>query len=266
MTGEEKPKIAFFDFACCEGCQLSVLQMDECLDLLQQIEVVNWREVSSERRQDYEIAFCEGSITTEHDMERIRKVRDQAQILVSLGACASIGCRNALKNRYPMEESLKLVYGDKADCFETLPAQPVTAVVDVDYQIQGCPAGVPEIATVFKKILTGQDHTPSNDPVCVECKRKDNLCVYEKGLICLGPITRCGCDAICTTFGDGCQGCRGLIDDANINAASRVLTAKNLHPIMARVVQEHQLSKQEVLNKVAVYNRPRLREGQDGDA
>jgi coenzyme F420-reducing hydrogenase gamma subunit len=239
--------------------------MDECLDLLQQVEVVNWREVSSERRQDYEIAFCEGSITTEHDMERVRKIRKQARILVSLGACASIGCHNALKNRYPMEESLRLVYGEKADYFETLPARPVTAVVEVDYQIQGCPTSLPEIAVVFKKILSGQDHTPSNDPVCVECKRKDNLCVYEKGLICLGPVTRCGCGAICTTFGDACQGCRGLIDDANVQAAVRALTGEDLHSIMARVVGEHQLSKQDIINKIAIYNRPRLKEeGNDG--
>jgi len=266
MSGEGKPKIAFFDFACCEGCQLSVLQMDECLDLLQQVEVVNWREVSSERRQDYEIAFCEGSITTEHDMERVRKIRKQARILVSLGACASIGCHNALKNRHPMEESLRLVYGEKADDFETLPARPVTAVVEVDYQIQGCPASLPEISTVFKKILTGQNHAPSNDPVCVECKRKDNLCVYEKGLICLGPVTRCGCGAICTTFGDACQGCRGLIDDANVYAAVRVLTGEDLHSIMARVVDEHQLGEQDIMNKIAIYNRPRLKEDWDDGA
>jgi coenzyme F420-reducing hydrogenase gamma subunit len=237
--------------------------MDEALDLLKQVNVVNWREVSSERREDYDIAFCEGSITTEHDLKRIRKIRNQAKTLVSLGSCASIGCHNALKNRYPMEESLTLVYGEGADYFETLPARPVTAVVDVDYQIQGCPASLPEIATVFKRILTGQRHSPSNDPVCVECKRKDNLCVYEKGLVCLGPVTRCGCKAICTTFGDACQGCRGLIGDANVDAACRVLTGKGLHAIMAQVVDKHKLSKQDIMDKIAIYNRDRLREDRE---
>ena len=232
--------------------------------MLQQVTVVNWREVMSGGGHDYEVAFCEGSITSHHDEQRIRDIRKQAEILVSLGACASIGCHNALKNRRPMEEALRLVYGDRAHYFETLPARPITAVVDVDYQIQGCPASLPEIATVFKKILTGQNHSPPNEPVCVECKRKDNLCVCEKGMVCLGPITRCGCGAICTTFGDACLGCRGLIDDANVEAVSRVFTSEDHHEIMAGVVRTQGLSKEEIVDKIAIYNSSALKKG-EGD-
>jgi coenzyme F420-reducing hydrogenase gamma subunit len=105
MRLRHKPKIAFFDFACCEGCQLTVLELEErLLDLLQHVEVVAWREVMTGARDDYEIAFCEGSVTCQEDVERIKKIRQNAEILVSLGSCASIVCHNALKNQWPMEE------------------------------------------------------------------------------------------------------------------------------------------------------------------
>ena len=171
---ENKPRVAFFGFACCEGCQLSVLQVDDILELLAHVKVVAWREVMSEKSDDYDIAFCEGSITRQADLERIKRIRKTARTVVSLGACASIGCHNALKNRRPMEDSLRHVYGDEAHFFETMPARPITDIVDVDYQIQGCPASLPEISLVFKHILSGKTYVPPNEPVCVECKRRDN--------------------------------------------------------------------------------------------
>jgi coenzyme F420-reducing hydrogenase gamma subunit len=255
MKSQSKPRIAFFDFACCEGCQLSVLELEATLlELLEHVEVVAWREVMSTAGDDYDIAFCEGSITRQQDVDRIKQIRATADVVVSLGACASIGCHNALKNKWPMTEALELVYGPDAHYFDTIAARPVTAVVTVDYQVQGCPVSRPEFETVFKHILTGQDYEPPNQPVCVECKLNDNLCVYEKGMVCLGPVTRCGCNAICTTFGDACQGCRGLIDDANLEAAVTVLTAERLHSIMAAVAQKFEFSEEEIRTKFSLYN------------
>jgi sulfhydrogenase subunit delta len=255
MKGSSKPRVAFFDFACCEGCQLSILELEETLlDLLEHVEVVAWREVMSEASDNYDIAFCEGSITRHEDVERIERIRETSRILVSLGACASIGCHNALKNNWSMEELIRVVYDDQGVRLDTIPARPVTAVVPVDYQVQGCPVSLPEFKTVFKHILTGQEYQPPNQPVCVECKLNDNLCVYEKGTVCLGPVTRCGCNAICTTFGDACQGCRGLIDDANLQAAVRVLTGRRLHSIMDAVARKHHLSAAEIRTKFSVYN------------
>ncbi len=251
----KKKRIAFFDFACCEGCQLSVLQLDEkLLDLLAHVEVVTWREVMTGESDTYDIAFCEGSITREKDIERVTHIRQTAETLVSLGACASIGCHNALKNRWPMKKALEMVYGPEGKHFDSIPARPVTAVVDVDYQIQGCPVSLPEFETVFKCILTGQAYYPPNEPVCVECKRNDHLCVLEKGQICLGPVTRCGCNAICTAFGEPCQGCRGLLDQPNLEAAAKVLTADHLHKIMAAVAHKYQLTREGVMDKFSVYN------------
>jgi coenzyme F420-reducing hydrogenase gamma subunit len=252
-----KPRIAVFDFACCEGCQLAVLELEErLLELLAHVEVAQWREISSAQSEEYDIAFCEGSITRERDIERLRAIRKRADILVSLGTCASIRCHNALKNRWPMEAVVKTVYGDAGGSIDTIPARPVTEVVAVDYQIRGCPVSLPEFETVFLRILTGQSHEPSNDPVCVECKRNDTVCVYEMGRMCLGPATRCGCGAICTAYGDACRGCRGLIDDANPEAAERALFAENLHPIMAEAARKNPLTKAEIRSKFRVYNDP----------
>ncbi len=263
MKGD-KPRIAFFDFACCEGCQLTVLQLEEALlDLLEHVEVVAWREAMSGGSDDYDIAFCEGSVSTRKDEERIRRIRETAETVVALGTCASIGCHNALKNRWSGEEVLELVYGEEAGGFETLPARPVAGVVPVDYRILGCPASLPEIETVFKRILTGQPHPLPNDPVCVECKRNDHLCVLEKGVMCLGPVTRCGCDAICTAYGDACQGCRGLVDQANLEAAVRVLTSDHRHAIMDAVARRLRADPERIRTWFSLYNGPDLRVEQE---
>jgi len=252
-----KPRIAFFDFACCEGCQLTVLQLEErLLDLLQHVEVVEWREAMSGASESYDIAFCEGSITREEDVERIKRIRQTAGVVVALGSCAAIGCHNALKNRWPMEEVIDLVYGKDSAHIETIPARPVASVVAVDYQILGCPASLPEIDRVIKCILTDQKYPPPNQPVCVECKLNDTLCVFEKGEVCLGPVTRCGCEAICTAYGDPCHGCRGLMEGANPAAAVKVLTADRLHPIMNAVARQHGMSPEEVRSRFTLYDVP----------
>jgi coenzyme F420-reducing hydrogenase gamma subunit len=209
---------------------------------------------------EYDIAFCEGSITRNDDIDRIKRIRETAKTLVSLGACASIGCHNALKNTRPMEEMLKVVYGSEWRNFDTMSARPISAIVPVDYQIQGCPVSLPEFLTVFKHILTGQTYHPPNQPVCVECKLNDYVCVYEKGIVCLGPVTRCGCNAICTAYGDPCQGCRGFMDQANLRATSVVLSRKQLHTIMDAVAEKNPLTIEEMRDKFSTYNNwPDLR-------
>jgi len=255
MQKSEKPRVAFFDFACCEGCQLTVLQLEEnLLEIMEHVEIVTWREVMTGESPKYDIAFCEGSITRHEDIDRIKQIRETADILVSLGACASIGCHNALKNVRPMEKMLNAVYGRDSRYFDTIPARPITAVVAVDYQIQGCPVSLPEFLTVFKHVLTGQKYHPPNQPVCVECKLNDYVCVYEKGIVCLGPLTRCGCNAICTAYGDPCQGCRGFMDRANLKATSTVLSRKPLHAIMDEVAKKNPFTAEEIRDKFSIYN------------
>lgn len=227
--GKRKPKVAFFDFASCEGCQLTVVDsLQTHLDLLDAVEIVQFREASSERREDYQIAFVEGSITRPQDEERIKRIREQATVLVALGACAHTACVNALKNLHPLEDVRRWVYGDCAEWYDTYAARPLSAVVEVDAVIPGCPIDREEFVEVVRALLVGKKPLIPDYPVCVECKLKSNVCMFHIGKTCLGPVTRAGCDAICPTYGDGCEGCRGLIPHPNENAMKDVLDEAGL--------------------------------------
>ena len=219
-----KPKIAFFDFASCEGCQLQVVNLEaEMLDVVGAVEIVQFREAMTEKSDDYAIAFVEGSITREKDIPRLQSIRKQASILVALGACATIGGVNGLKNFQPLDEVRQYVYGEKASWYETFPARPIDAVVPVDHYIHGCPIHKAEFIRVVQSLLLGKKPEIPSYPVCVECKRAGNVCVFELGLTCLGPVTRAGCGAWCPTYHDNCAGCRGLVPNPNINAEKEVL-------------------------------------------
>ncbi len=219
-----KPKIAFFDFACCEGCQLQVVNLEaEMLDVIGAVDIVQFREAITEKSDDYAIAFVEGSITREKDIPRLKKIREQAAVLVALGACATIGGVNCLKNFPPLEDVRKYVYGDKAHWYETFAARPIDAVVPVDYYIHGCPIHKDEFVKVTKALLMGKEPEIPSYPVCVECKKAGNVCVFELGMNCLGPVTRAGCGAWCPSYRDSCAGCRGLVPDPNTNAEKEVL-------------------------------------------
>ncbi len=219
-----KPKLAFFDFTGCEGCQLQVLNCEEeILDILAAVDIVNFREAMTERSDDYDIAFVEGSITRESEIERVKKIREQAKVVVALGACSSTGGINCLKNLKSMDEVLGIVYKKDAHYYDTIPARPIDAVIPVDYYVRGCPITKAEFLKVAKALLLGKKPEIPNYPICVECKLAENVCVFEKGMFCLGPVTRAGCSATCPSKGNACEGCRGFIDDPNINAEKDVL-------------------------------------------
>jgi len=237
----DKPRVAFFDFASCEVCQLQVINLEE--DLLQvvgAVEVVSFREAMKGHSDDYDIAFVEGSITRDSDEERLNGIRRSAKVLVALGSCAALGGINCLKNFHDQEYVKKLVYGDKALLYETYPARPLKAVVPVDFEIPGCPINRNEFAMVVKAFLLGKKPEIPNFPVCVECKMAENICVFEKGMTCMGPVTRAGCGACCVTEGSVCWGCRGLVDDPNADSQRDVLAT-------------HGLSVQDVLGKFRLY-------------
>ena len=219
-----KPKVAFFDFTSCEGCQLDALNLEgELIDLLAAVDIVNFREVKTEREENYDIAFVEGSISRESEIPRLKKIRDQAKVLIALGACASIGGVNCLKNSLPTDEALRIVYKDDARYYDTIPARPINAVVPVDYYVRGCPINTDEFLKVVKALLLGKKPEIPNYPVCVECKMAGNVCVFERGMFCLGPVIRAGCNAICITSGRFCWGCRGLVDEPNLNSEKEIL-------------------------------------------
>lgn len=233
-----KPKVAFFDFTSCEGCQLTVVDsLQTHLDLLDAVEIVQFREAISERGEDYAVAFVEGSITRESDEARLKQIREQAAVLVALGACAHLGGVNAIKNLSPLKDVRQYVYGDKYEWFPTYAARPIHAVVKVDAFIPGCPIDRNEFIEVVKAVLLGKKPPIPDYPLCVECKLKENVCMYDKGGVCAGPVTRAGCDAICPTYGDSCEGCRGIISNPNRDSMQTVMAAHGLtlDDIMARM-------------------------------
>ena len=238
-----KPKVAFFDFTGCEGCQLDALNLtgEEVLDLLAAVDIVNFREVKTEREDNYDIAFIEGSISRESEILRLQKIREQAKVLVALGSCACIGGINALKNYVPMDEGLRTVYGKDAKYYDTIPARPADAVVTVDYYVRGCPPVTSELLKVIKALLLHKKPDIPNYPVCVECKMAGNVCVFEYGKTCLGPVTRAGCNALCVTSGRHCWGCRGPVDNPNIDSEKEIL-------------KKYGLTVEQVLEKFKIYN------------
>jgi sulfhydrogenase subunit delta len=230
MAQNGKPKVAFFDFASCEGCQLTVVDaLQTHLELVEAVEIVQFREAVTEKGEDYQIAFVEGSCTRQEDEARLKRIRAQADIVVALGACAHTGGVNALKNLQPsLQEVRQYVYGDRWEWYNSYPARPISAVIEVDAAIPGCPIDRFEFLKVVKMVLLGKAPALPDYPLCVECKLKENECLFDKGGTCLGPITRAGCDAICPTYGDGCEGCRGLIPHPNENAMKDVLDKAGL--------------------------------------
>ncbi|RJP29626.1 MAG: cytochrome B [Candidatus Omnitrophota bacterium] len=229
MKKQSKPKVAFFDFTDCEGCQLQIANTGQTLlDIMELVDIVNFREVMSEAGEDYDVAFVEGSISTDNDVKRIKKIREKAKIVVAFGACATIGGVNGIKNRFPLEVAKDRVYGDKADTVNTIKNMPLHEVIKVDYFIHGCVPYIPEIVTVLKCILMGKPYVLPNYPVCVECKMNENVCRYEKDQECMGPVTRAGCNSWCINNGNRCYGCRGLVDSPAVDAAKDILSKYGL--------------------------------------
>ena len=238
-----KPKVAFFDFTCCEGCQLDTLNIEgqDLVDLVSAVDIVEFREVATGQADHYDIAFVEGSISRESEIPRLKDIRERADVVIALGACAHIGGINCLKNHLPMDEALEIVYGDDAKYYDTIPARPIHAVIPVDFSVPGCPINTAELLRIVKELLLGKTPSLPSYPVCVECKMAGNVCVFERGGSCLGPVIRGGCNAICVTAGRHCWGCRGLVDDPNIDSQKDVLS-------------KYGLTVEQVVEKFKIYN------------
>ena len=192
------------------------------------MDIVNFREIMSETAEDYDIAFIEGSITTDNDVLRIKKIREKARVLVALGSCAAIAGVNGIKNRSSLDTAKKIVYGDKAELINTIKAMPAHEVVRVDYTINGCPVYLPEVISVVKCLLMGRPYIVPNYPVCAECKINENVCRYEKDQECMGTVTRAGCNSWCINNGNRCYGCRGLVDNPAADAQKDILSKYGL--------------------------------------
>jgi sulfhydrogenase subunit delta len=207
-----KPRLAVFKFASCDGCQLSLLDCeDELLQVASLVEIAYFLEASSDTiAGPYDIALVEGSITTQHDLERIQQVRQQTAVLVTIGACATAGGIQSLKNWADHDEFTNYVYANP-DYISTLATS--TAIADhvkVDYELRGCPIDRQQLLLAITTLVSGRRPRRPVHSVCLDCKRRGTVCIeVTRGVPCLGPITQTGCGAICPAFDRGCFGCFG---------------------------------------------------------
>ena len=241
-----KPRVAFFDFSSCEGCQLQIADLEEdILKLVDIVDVVSFREIMKEHSDEYDIAVIEGSIMRPIDEHRLRTIRSNCQTLIALGACATIGGINKIRNRWSVKEVLKEVYNDADirdnEFFDVKKTQAVNEVVPVDYYIHGCPINRDEFKYVISSLAMGKKPVIPNYPVCVECKKNENVCLFELGKFCIGPITRAGCGAICPTNGSPCDGCRGILAKPDVECVMDLL-------------QRYDLTYEEMKNRCTMYN------------
>jgi sulfhydrogenase subunit delta len=210
----ERPRIAVFDFTGCEGCQLQLANKEETLAaFLGAVEIVAFREISTVAGTDYDVALIEGAITRSDEVERLLTIRSRAKLLVALGSCACYGGVNRLKNAFDLDEANQEVYGN--DPKETLLTRPIRDVVSVDLEIPGCPVSKSEVERIVQHLIWDLPYRFPAYPVCLECKQRYTICRFEQGELCLGAITRGGCDAPCPAGGLGCWGCRGPAADPN---------------------------------------------------
>lgn len=238
-----RPRTAFFDLSCCEGCQLQLVNFGESLlDILDIIDLVEFREVMSEKwDRDIDIAIVEGSVTDEHAAERIRQIRERAKILIAYGSCATIGGVNGMKNSFDLTEIRKYVYGSGYKFFPASVTKAVYQVVKVDYFVNGCPIYQPEFERVLKNAIQGIPYYAPDYAVCVECKLNENVCMYDRGVTCLGPVTRAGCNSWCINNGNICYGCRGIVSSPN---------EKGMKDVLAR----YGIGMDLIMNKMGMYN------------
>lgn len=212
-----RPKVAVFDFTGCEGCELQLVNKEETLiDFLTAIDLRIFREASAAINEDYDIALIEGAISRDDEIERLEKIRSRAKMLVALGSCACFGGVNKLKNAVDLQEANQAVYGDHPK--ETATVKAIREVVTVDLEIPGCPVSKDEVEAIVTHLVWGMPFSFPVYPVCLECKQRFTTCLFEKGQLCLGPITKAGCKAPCPAGGMGCWGCRGPAHDANYEA------------------------------------------------
>jgi sulfhydrogenase subunit delta len=226
---DQKVKVAFFDFASCEGCQIELTNLGEpiFMGLMEHIEIVEFREVMKERTTEpIDIAFIEGSFTREADRARLEDIRSRAGVVIAYGSCATSGGINALKNH--QDDYHECVYEGDADMphLKSQKALPIRSAITVDYQIPGCPIDKLEFLRIVSDLLHGKEPLLPNHPVCVECKLRETVCRYQLGDHCLGMIARAGCGAPCPADGIPCEACRGLVDNPNLEALPEVLKDK----------------------------------------
>jgi sulfhydrogenase subunit delta len=227
MTSDRtRPKLAVWKFASCDGCQLTLLDCeDELLDVVAEVEVSYFLEATRAHVDGpYDLSIVEGSVTTAADAERIREVRAASAHVVTIGACATSGGIQALRNFADVEEFTQAVYA-RPEYISTLgTSTAISQHVTVDFELRGCPIDKTQLLEVISAFLNGRRPSIPAHSVCIECKRRGTVCVMvAKGTPCLGPVTHAGCGALCPAFARGCYGCFGPMESPNTVALTDAL-------------------------------------------
>jgi sulfhydrogenase subunit delta len=223
-----KPRLGVWKFASCDGCQLTILDCeDELLAIVDAVDIAYFPEATrGEVHGTYDLSLVEGSITTPHDAKRIIDVRRRSRALITIGACATAGGIQALRNFSDVRDYMSVVYA-RPDYIETLTTStPIADHVAVDFELRGCPISKRQLVEVISAFLAGRRPVTPAHSVCMECKLKGNVCVMvAHGAPCLGPATHAGCGALCPSYDRGCYGCYGPMETPNTAALSERMKA-----------------------------------------
>ena len=224
MPSTAKPKLAVWKFASCDGCQLTLLDCeDELLAVASRVEIAYFPEASrAMAKGPYDLSLVEGSITTPHDEERIHRIRRMSRVLVTIGACATAGGIQALRNWKDVKQFTRMVYA-RPEYIETLnKSTPIADHVFVDFELRGCPIDKRQLVEVLSAFLNGRRPSTPRHSVCVECKLRGTVCVMvAHGTPCMGPVTQAGCGAICPAYHRGCYACFGPKETPNTPSLGR---------------------------------------------
>jgi coenzyme F420-reducing hydrogenase gamma subunit len=234
MTADPRPRIAVWKFASCDGCQLSVLDCeDQLLDVAAAVDLAWFPEASSDLRPGpYDVSLVEGSITTPHEVERIHEIRAQSGLLVTIGACATAGGIQALRNLADVGEYATAVYPSPQHLEVLATSTPIADHVTVDAELRGCPVDRGQLLELIGALVNGRPARIPATSVCTECKRRLVPCVaVARDLPCLGPVTQAGCGALCPAFHRGCYGCFGPAETANTTSLAAHLAGRGSRPV-----------------------------------
>jgi coenzyme F420-reducing hydrogenase gamma subunit len=222
----KKPRLAVWKFASCDGCQLSLLDCeDELLAVAGAIDIAYFPEATrGEVSGTYDVSLVEGSVTTEHDAERIKDVRARSRVLITIGACATAGGIQALKNFADVKEYIAMVYAHPEYIHTLATSTAISDHVKVDFELRGCPISKKQLVELVSAFIAGRKPVTPHHTVCIDCKLKGNVCVMvAHGTPCIGPVTHTGCDALCPSYDRGCFGCYGPMETPNTHSLSREL-------------------------------------------
>ena len=223
MAKKQKPKLAVWKFASCDGCQLSLLDCeDELLAVAGAVDIAYFPEATRVVvKGPYDLSLVEGSITTPHDAERIHKIRRMSKYLVTIGACATAGGIQALRNFADVDKFVSMVYANPAYIKTLNKSTPIADHVSVDFELRGCPINKYHLIELISALLNNRKPNIPTYSLCLECKRKGIVCVMvSAGMACLGPVTQAGCGALCPTYRRGCYGCFGPQETPNTGSLS----------------------------------------------